>query len=79
MEMLGCSYREFRCCYTSGTYPGRTLHPAYEHEWIVDLMWLDNDVLDASSSRSLGLETIRCADEIREQVRGGTELSVTDV
>ena len=46
--------------------------------WTVDLMRLDNGVPDAASCRSLELGMIRCVDEIREQVRRDTGLSVTD-
>lgn len=46
--------------------------------WTVDLMRLDNGVPDAAFCRSLELGMIRCVDEIREQVRRDTGLSVTD-
>lgn len=46
--------------------------------WTVDLMRLDNRVPNAASCRSLELGMIRCLDEIREQVRRDTGLSVTD-
>lgn len=46
--------------------------------WTVDLMRLDNGVPDAASCRSLELGMIKCVDEIREQVRRDTGLSVTD-
>ena len=41
-------------------------------------MRLDNGVPDAASCRSLELGMIRCVNEIREQVRRDTGLSVTD-
>lgn len=47
--------------------------------WTVDLMRLDNAVPNASTCRSLELGVIRCIDEIAEQVRRNTGLSVTDV
>lgn len=46
--------------------------------WTVDLMQLDNAVPKADSCRSLELGMIRCIDEVREQVRRDTGLSVTD-
>lgn len=46
--------------------------------WTVDLMRLDNNVPNASTCRSLELGMIRCMDEIKEQVRRDTGLSVTD-
>lgn len=46
--------------------------------WTVDLMRLDNRVPNAATCRSLELGMIRCLDEIREQVRRDTGLSVTD-
>ena len=46
--------------------------------WTVDLMRLDNAVPNASTCRSLELGVIRCMDEIREQVRRNTGLSVTE-
>ncbi|MDY5008632.1 plasmid segregation actin-type ATPase ParM [Candidatus Allofournierella merdipullorum] len=46
--------------------------------WTVDLMWLDNNVPNAATCRSLELGMIRCMDEIQEQVRRDTGLSVTD-
>lgn len=42
------------------------------------LMRLDNNVPNASTCRSLELGMIRCMDEIKEQVRRDTGLSVTD-
>lgn len=47
--------------------------------WTVDLMRLDNAVPNAGTCRSLELGVIRCIDEIMEQVRRKTGLSVTDV
>lgn len=46
--------------------------------WTVDLMRLDNGVPNAATCRSLELGMIRCMDEIREQIRRDTGLSVTD-
>lgn len=46
--------------------------------WTVDLMRLDNGVPNAAVCRSLELGMIRCIDEVREQVRRDTGLSVTD-
>ena len=46
--------------------------------WTVDLMRLDNAVPNAAFCRSLELGMIRCMDEVREQVRRDTGLSVTD-
>lgn len=46
--------------------------------WTVDLMRLDNGVPNAATCRSLELGVIRCHDEILEQVRRNTGLSVTD-
>lgn len=46
--------------------------------WTVDLMRLDNNIPNASTCRSLELGMIRCMDEIKEQVRRDTGLSVTD-
>ncbi|MDD3363296.1 MAG: ParM/StbA family protein [Hespellia sp.] len=47
--------------------------------WTVDLMRLDNAVPNASTCRSLELGVIRCIDEIMEQVRRNTGLSVTEI
>ena len=47
--------------------------------WTVDLMRLDNSVPNAATCRSLELGVIRCVDEITEQVRRNTGLSVTDI
>ena len=47
--------------------------------WTVDLMRLDNAIPNASTCRSLELGVIRCMDEIMEQVRRNTGLSVTDM
>ena len=44
----------------------------------MDLMRLDNSVPNAATCRSLELGVIRCMDEIREQVRRNTGLSVTE-
>ena len=41
-------------------------------------MRLDNAVPNAATCRSLELGVIRCMDEIREQVRRNTGLSVTE-
>lgn len=46
--------------------------------WTVDLMRLDNAVPNAATCRSLELGVIRCMDEISEQVRRSTGMSVTD-
>ena len=46
--------------------------------WTVDLMRLDNRIPNAATCRSLELGMIRCVDDIREQVRRETELSLTD-
>ena len=46
--------------------------------WTVDLMRLDNGIPNASTCRSLELGMIRCVDEVKEQVRRDTGLSVTD-
>ena len=46
--------------------------------WTVDLMRLDNAVPNAATCRSLELGMIRCIDEVQEQVRRDTGLSVTD-
>lgn len=45
--------------------------------WTVDLMRIDRGMTDASSCRSLEMGMIRCMDEIMEQVRRRTGLSVT--
>lgn len=45
--------------------------------WTVDVMRLDRGTPNASSCRSLELGTIRCMDEIAEQVRRSIGLSVT--
>ncbi|MDD3278657.1 MAG: ParM/StbA family protein, partial [Lachnospiraceae bacterium] len=47
--------------------------------WTVDLMRLDNAVPNAATCRSLELGVIRCIDEIMEQVRRSTGLSVTEI
>ena len=46
--------------------------------WTVDLMRLDKGIPNAYTCRSLELGMIRCVDEIREQVRRDTGLSLTD-
>ena len=46
--------------------------------WTVDLMRLDNAVPNAATCHSLELGVIRCMDEILEQVRRNTGLSVTE-
>ncbi len=45
--------------------------------WTVDLMRIDRGMTDAASCRSLEMGMIRCMDEITEQVRRRTGLSVT--
>ena len=45
--------------------------------WTVDLMRVDHGVPDAQTCRSLELGMIRCLDEISEQVRRSTGLSVS--
>ncbi len=45
--------------------------------WTIDLMRLDNGKPNADTCRSLELGMIRCMDEITEQVRRDTGLSVT--
>lgn len=45
--------------------------------WTVDVMRLDRGTPDAASCRSLEMGMIRCMDEIAEQVRRSTGLSVT--
>ncbi|SHK54341.1 plasmid segregation actin-type ATPase ParM [Hespellia stercorisuis DSM 15480] len=47
--------------------------------WTVDLMRLDNAVPNAATCRSLEMGVIRCIDEIMEQVRRSTGLSVTEI
>ena len=47
--------------------------------WTVDLMRLDNAVPNAATCRSLELGAIRCIDEVMEQIRRRTGLSVTDI
>lgn len=46
--------------------------------WTVDLMRIDNNVPNAGTCRSLELGVIRCIDEILEQVRRSTGLSLSD-
>ena len=46
--------------------------------WTIDVMRLDNGIPNADACRSLELGMIRCVNEITEQVRRGTGLSVTD-
>lgn len=71
-------------------YSALALHPDYLKDepsvllidiggWTVDLMRLDNAVPNAATCRSLELGVIRCIDEIMEQVRRNTGLSVTDM
>lgn len=71
-------------------YSALALHPEFINRepsvllidiggWTVDLMRLDNAVPNAGTCRSLELGVIRCIDEIMEQVRRKTGLSVTDV
>ena len=47
--------------------------------WTVDLMRLDNAVPNAATCRGLEVGVIRCKDEISEQVRRSTGMSVTDI
>ena len=71
-------------------YSALALHPEYLKDepsvllldiggWTIDLMRLDNAVPNATTCRSLELGMIRCMDEIMEQIRRNTGLSVTDV
>ena len=46
--------------------------------WTVDLMRIDNAIPAADTAHSLELGMIRCVDDIREQVRRETGLSLTD-
>ena len=46
--------------------------------WTVDLMRIDNAIPAADTAHSLELGMIRCVDDIREQVRQETGLSLTD-
>ena len=46
--------------------------------WTVDLMRIDNAIPVADTVHSLELGMIRCVDDIREQVRRETGLSLTD-
>ena len=46
--------------------------------WTVDLMRIDNAIPAADTAHSLELGMIRCVDDIREQVRRETRLSLTD-
>ena len=46
--------------------------------WTIDLMELDNGVPNAAACRSLELGVIRCLDEVKEEVRRNTGLSVTE-
>ena len=46
--------------------------------WTVDLMRIDNALPAADTAHSLELGMIRCVDDIREQVRRETGLSLTD-
>lgn len=70
-------------------YSALALYPEYLKEepsvllvdiggWTVDLMRLDNAVPNAATCRSLELGVIRCIDEILEQVRRNTGLSITE-
>ena len=74
---------------TAKGYSALALYPEYLKDepsvllvdiggWTVDLMRLDNAVPNASTCRSLELGVIRCMDEILEQVRRNTGLSVTE-
>ena len=47
--------------------------------WTVDLMRIDNAIPAADTAHSLELGMIRCVDDIREQVRRETGLSLTDL
>ena len=47
--------------------------------WTVDLMRIDNAIPAADTAHCLELGMIRCVDDIREQVRRETGLSLTDV
>lgn len=71
-------------------YSAIALHPEYINGepsvlladiggWTVDLMRLDNAVPNAAACRSLELGVIRCMDEVMEQIRRRTGLSVTDI
>nr|WP_330392200.1 ParM/StbA family protein [Hespellia stercorisuis] len=71
-------------------YCALALHPEYLKEepsvllldiggWTIDLMRLDNAVPNATTCRSFELGVIRCMDEIMEQVRRNTGLSVTEI
>ncbi len=71
-------------------YSAIALHPEYVKGepsvlladiggWTVDLMRLDNAVPNAATCRSLELGVIRCIDEVMEQIRRRTGLSVTDI
>lgn len=71
-------------------YSALALHPDYIGQepsillvdiggWTVDIMRLDNAVPNAATCRSLEMGVIRCIDEIMEQVRRNTGLSVTDI
>lgn len=46
--------------------------------WTMDLMRIDNAIPVADTAHSLELGMIRCVDDIREQVRRETGLSLTD-
>ena len=46
--------------------------------WTVDLMRIDNAIPAADTAHSLELGMIRCVDDVREQVRRETGLSLTD-
>ena len=70
-------------------YSALALHPEYlKNEpsvllvdvggWTVDLMRLDNGVPNAATCRSLEMGVIRCQDEILEQVRRDSGLSITE-
>lgn len=47
--------------------------------WTIDIMRLDNGLPNAATCRSLEMGVIRCYDEILEQVRRDTGLSVTEI
>ena len=60
-------------------FAGRTVHaPHGLGGWTVDLMRIDNAIPAADTAHSLELGMIRCVDDIREQVRRETGLSLTD-
>lgn len=46
--------------------------------WTIDIMRLDNGVPNAATCRSLEMGVIRCQDEVMEEIRRNTGLSVTE-